>query len=544
VPAHARTQSQIEEVLSLVKRRVWQVLTPAVLTAAVGVMLATLLPRKYSTMTRLELVDVSMPLQQAGVENPGFREEVFAAPYQIRSFERVRRVLESLEWEEFEELPPDGRFRYIQRVLRDLRVNPVEVPKTGALFLDIQYSDVDPNRTAQLLNELRDVYVTEKLASVRAQAERLRDELQAGVADDEEIYQQALASYEELQRRHGISPTQQAPGGGRQRTEDPVFERLTRAQQDLLQARTGLAAARGERTKLIEQLEAAPLKVPAADQLERVDIEKELLEIDRAIDAQRALQEGVFPPHSRWKRAQKAIERLEEEKRQLLDRAQEPPPEVRMVPNPDRDDLQARLDATEVQIAGLDGRIAELNANSAALQTQADERSEVYRRLRNSEFQVQLAMDALEITKKEFDRQRKLAEILLQPEFTPFEVTQYAFPPSSPSSPNVPVVIGGATFVGLALGLVFALLAEFGRNGFRGPADIGNTLPVPVLGVVNEIVTTGQQRARTARRALVGTTTLALAAAVLWVTWAYVRQPTLLGPDLVGLLDDMRESFR
>ena len=86
MPAHARTQSQLEEVLSLVKRRVWQVLTPAVLTAAVGVMFATLLPRKYETITRLEQVDVTLPLQQAGVENPGFREEVFAAPYQIRAF--------------------------------------------------------------------------------------------------------------------------------------------------------------------------------------------------------------------------------------------------------------------------------------------------------------------------------------------------------------------------------------------------------------------------------------------------------------------------
>ena len=544
MPAHARTQSQLEEVLSLVKRRVWQVLTPAVLTSAVGVMLATLLPRQYRTETRLELAETPLPLQEAGVENTGFREEVFAAPYQIRSFERVRRVLERLEWEDFESLPPHGRWAYVSRVLRALTVTPNEIARTKTLFLVISYRDVDPNRAAQFLNELRDVYVKEKLDSVREQAVSLRDELQGTLAEDEAVYQEALAACEELQRLHGISPTQQAPGGGRQRDEDPVFERLKRARQDLDQAKAALAAAEGNRTKLTAQLNKEPLKVPSPEQLQGIDIEQELLDIDRSIAAMRARQVGIKPPHSRWQTAQKEIERLEDERERLLARGAEPPAEVRMIPNPERASLNSRLAGVEVDVAGHSSRIVELERNVAALQEQADQRSEAYRRLRELEFQVQVAMDALKLTSKEFDRQRKLADVLLKPEFTPFEVTQYAFPPSRPSSPNVPLVIGAATALGLALGLIFALLAEFGRNAFRGPVDLGTAIPVPVLGVVNEISTTGEQRSRTVRRAVVGTTTLALAAAVLWVTWAYENEPRLLGADVVALLDEMRESFR
>ena len=544
MPAHAQTQSQIEEVLALIKRRTWQVLIPAVLTSAVGVMLATLLPRKYATLTRLDLVDLTLPLQQAGIESSAFEEEVWAAEHHIRSFERVRRVLEALEWEDFETLPPDGQYRYVLRVLDDLRVRPGEIPKTGAIFLEISYEDIDPNRAAQLLNELRDVYQREKLASLRAQAEQLRDQLQAAVEDDDAAYQLALRTYEELQRQHGISPTQQAPGGGRVRSEDPVFERLTQAEQELLQAQTALAAAQGTRAKLIDQLDSELPKVPALDQLPGLDLEEELAEIETAISEQRAIQEGLKPPNSRYIKAQKEIERLEREREELTTRALEPPAEVRMIPNPALEQLKAELNAIEVEIAAHEGRIVQLERNAQDLRQEADQRSEVYRKLRDLEFQVQLAMQALEDSTKQFDKQRRLADVLLQPEFSPFEISQPAFPPSRPSSPNVPFVIVMATLVGLALGLVFALLAEFGRTAFRGPVDIGRALPVPVLGVVNEIITMRQRRTRSLRRGLVGVTTLTLASALLWLTWAYENQPRLLGQELVIFLDGVRESLR
>ena len=134
--------------------------------------------------------------------------------------------------------------------------------------------------------------------------------------------------------------------------------------------------------------------------------------------------------------------------------------------------------------------------------------------------------------------------MLNQPEFSPFEVTEYALPATRPSSPNVPLVVAAALFVGIILGLLGALVAEFGRNAFRGPADIGQVVTAPVLGAINSIITTNQRRTSALRRAVVGVSTLIVACAILWVTWAYENRPRMLGSDLTGFLDEVREKLR
>jgi uncharacterized protein involved in exopolysaccharide biosynthesis len=544
VPAHAQSQSQVEEVLSLVQRRIWQVLLPAVLTSSIGVMLATLLPRKYSTVTRLELVDQTLPLKQAGVEPQGFSSEVYAAKHHLRSFERVRRVLENLQWEEFETLPPDAQYRYVERVVADIKVKPIEEAKTKALFLEIGYEDTDPNHAAQFLNELREVYVAEKLAALRRQAKDLQEQMYAEMQSDREAYERITEQYQELQQMHGLSPTQQAPGSGRVRSLDPVEERRNAIVQDLLKTQADLSKAQGTLAGLQDKLDEELINIPVKDPAAASTLAARLSALTQEIDAQRERQEGKTKNHPDFQVAQKQIERLEARMAELLEREKEPPQEVRTMPNPRRAELLAQIADLEIEIAGLEGRIAQLAGDRDAADAEVAQRTEAYTRLKQLDVEVDAADRAWQDSTKAHDEQKRLAEVLLAEEFTPFEVSEYAFPPAEPSSPNVPLVIGGAAAIGLILGALFALLAEFGRNAFRGPVDLGNAVPVPVLGVVNEIVTAAERRVRSLRRTLVGTTTVALALAVLWTTWAYQRHPRLLGPEVVGFLDDVRESLR
>src|SRR5688572_20759738 len=314
-------------------------------------MLATLLPRKYSVMTSLELVDQTLPLKQAGVESPGLANEVYAAKHQVRSFERVRRVLETLQWEEFETLPPDAQYRYIERVVSDIGVRPIEEPKTKALFLEISYADTDPNHAAQFLNELRDVYVAEKLAALRTQSEQLRDQMAAEVESDRQAHQAALEACEELQRVHGLDPTQQAPGTGRVRNADPVIERKEAVARDLQKAQADLVRAEGKRAELSEQFEGELLSIPAQDPVAAETLQMRIGALTRAIDDQRAIQVGKTPNHRKYKGAQTEIERLEDQIQELLDRDKQPVAQPRMVPNPKRVLLAEQIAALDAEIA-------------------------------------------------------------------------------------------------------------------------------------------------------------------------------------------------
>ncbi len=97
--------------------------------------------------------------------------------------------------------------------------------------------------------------------------------------------------------------------------------------------------------------------------------------------------------------------------------------------------------------------------------------------------------------------------------------------------------------LGLALGLGSALLGEFSKSCFRNTSDISRVLVVPVLGVVSPIVTRVQKRRQMLRRFAVGSMSLLLIGSVLFVTWAWVEEPTLLGDRMNESIETFRGLF-
>ncbi len=540
-----QTQSQLYEVLALLKRRLWHILLPAVLTASLGVMAAALLPRKYEAHTQIELVVIPFSLVSAGLDPGMLKSDVFAADNHIRSFERLRRVIaDDLEWEEFQRLPPDSQHEYLKRVIANLRVQPKTLQNTNATFLDLYYSDTDPQRAAEFLNAVRDTYTHEKLDHLRAAAEKARDTQMKMLDGLNTLYDQYSDVARKLRAENTVSPTQQAPGGGRTRDEDPVYERWKAAQNDLNRQDLALKRAKAERATLAEQMKAEPEIVPDTLVTAGIDLSQELDRIDKLIAAELLSQAGLKPAHRRHKLAQEEIESLNKQKDLLLGRSSDPTAAVRMVKNPKRQALLDQLEDKDTEIAGLETTVEELTGEVQKLQLDNAYRQEIYTRLSTIDFRIRQVEGQIDTASAALTKHRSLVEALREKEFLPFEVTELALPPRRPSSPNVPLVIALAVACGLALGLAWALLAEFGRNAFRGPADLGRALPVPVLGAVNAIVTTPQRNALALRRALIGSSTLILSGAILWITWAYQEYPRMLGSGLTRFLDELRSQFR
>jgi len=140
--------------------------------------------------------------------------------------------------------------------------------------------------------------------------------------------------------------------------------------------------------------------------------------------------------------------------------------------------------------------------------------------------------------------QQTFVERLDGPDANPFEVMELAEASDVPDAPNVPVLIAFAGIVGLGLGLGSAFASEYMRNGYRNVSELTRALAVPVLGAVNSIVTRAESRRRMARRLAVGTSSLLMIGAILWVTWAYKNKPLMLGPQVTQLIEDLREQFR
>jgi uncharacterized protein involved in exopolysaccharide biosynthesis len=541
----ARGQSQIQEVLDILRRRLWQIFLPVLVALAIGNAIATLLPRQYEVVTQLELRETNMPTAGEGMVAKGIQRDVASAQYHIKSSERVRRVIEKLEWQDFTSLTPILQFEYLKRIIRNTKVSVV-APKDrrGSSFIRITYTDSDPQRAEQFCNRLRDAYTSEVVERFRNDARNVRDNYQNQLSIAQQLYRDKEKAAAELKRKHGLSATQQAPGRDGQRSENPVFVRLSAARDQLANVELRLSSDAIAIETLRTQYAEAPREVPEETLTGGIQYEAELTRIEGEIQTARDLQAGLRPAHSKYQAAEERIGELEAQKEALLSRVTDPSSDVRLVLNPRREVLAGQIQDKELSMKQLEAQREQLKTNINDLATQHAELSEIYRQIRELDQEVLVARKNFTDAATKYERNRSFVEQINQPHANPFIVTDEALAPRTHTSPNEAAILAAALFVGLALGLAIAILAEFGHNGFRGVGDITRSMAIPVLGVVNAIVTREEARRRTMRSIAVSFSTLILAAAIYWVTWAYDNSPRLLGSELTRLIDDLRSQFR
>jgi hypothetical protein len=135
-------------------------------------------------------------------------------------------------------------------------------------------------------------------------------------------------------------------------------------------------------------------------------------------------------------------------------------------------------------------------------------------------------------------------ETLLSPLSNPFSITAEVYTPLEPTEPNPWMIFSFGIVIGLLVGVGSALLGEFSKSAFRGVADIGRVMVVPVLGAVDRIMTRSEARARALKRGAAGLSGLAIAGAVSFVTWAWANDAQLLSPDLRQAIEVLREALR
>lgn len=542
---HASEQGQLYELLELLKRRLWQVLLPAGVVLALGIMVAALWPRRYMVRSMLELREGSVPLTSGqSTDVRTIQRDVAAADKQMRAYERVRRVVEKLEWEEYQGKSEQEKREFLVRTIRSLQVQPYKAPENqGSSFIEARYSDVDPFRAAEFLNQLREAFVQEKVESVRRAAQASLLTLQEQLAKVEERYRVAEGKSFAHKRKFGLSPTQQAPGGGRQRDEDPVYELLAKAEDTVTRLEIDQSRLTAELETIDEQYSEAPRTLPKETTLEGVDVSDKIAEIETEIADYRSKLERIRPAHRDYKRWMREIEKLEE-RIVALQRTGRPESTIQeTMENPDRPALFSKKQSLTAQLQSIEAGLAKAKTQRESFKKKVDEQAEIYREDKVLEGEAMLTQTLFRDAKLDFERQERYVTLINQPEFNPFEVIEFALPPTKPYAPNLMLVLAFTAAVALAFGVGSALFAEYYRGAYRSVSDVTRGTDLPVLGAINRIETRAQARWRMLQRFLVGAATALVIGSILWITWAYTSRRQLLGPDLARFIDDVRKEL-
>ncbi|MCC6407309.1 MAG: hypothetical protein IT453_09090 [Planctomycetes bacterium] len=543
-----QTTGQLQDFLAILKRRAWQIVIPCAIGVAVGTFVVSVMPKSYTVQTQLEVHEMTPPIGGRGFEATAIAREVANAGAMIRAPERVRSVVEKQEWEDYAGLSREEQFEYINKLIARIAVPPPLVSKNqqGSQFIRVQYTDSEPQRAAQFLNDLREAYVRDMVSRGRENAKSDRDKLQELRKEKEQNFLEATRRLTELNKKYKLSVTQPSPGSNRERPEDPLFTLRNTTESNLNIAKQNQKVEKAKNEQLREQLEREPEEVPEQLVSSGITVDQRVADIDTQIATinKEIKDKGLLPANSAYQRSQDTIRNLEEQKKQILGLSTTSSVVTNYVHNKKRDALRDKLADSDQTLAGLDATVTTLEANLKDLNARVMELADVYREVNGLSQDCQNATIAYAAADEAYQRQKDFYEYISGPPGNPFEVIERAEPPREPTSPIVPLVITMYGVIGLGLGLATSVLAEFGRNAFRSVGDVSRSMSVPVLGAVNEIVTRTELRNRTVRRAAVGLASIVLIGAVLWVTWAFANRQDLLSADLRDAIHSLQEKLR
>ncbi|HKX46620.1 MAG TPA: hypothetical protein VJP77_07945 [Planctomycetota bacterium] len=543
--AQIETQNQLGEVLAVLRRRRLQILLPAAYVLVLGVAIASFLPRKYLAEMQVNLLETQIDEGTYGASAPQAspQREIENAEAQIKQALRIRSIIEEEGWTDFLALPDGERWEYIQSVQDNIDIFVLPKAKErGSTFVDIGYSDTDPQRALKFLEELARRWVVDVF---ERDLDILRDKLEVLQTrrDDLRKELELLEDQENALLREGNLSITNVPSNTT-RDEDPVFTRKVENERERDAVTLDLAAVRTEITTLEEEHRAEPETIagdPTAGPLGYAGL---IAQAEAQIEALRAQRTGLLPAHSQYSSLTRAIDELQRQIEELRLKEAQQPASVGSKPNPRRDFLEELISAKLVEAAALEKRRELLEGMIVADETLYGERVIAYSQLTEVRREIGFLEQKLESAELEYDEAKRSLGLLEDVYGQPYEITKSPVVPDTPTSPNVPMIIGFALILGLGLGLGLAFLAEFSQPGFRSVFDVSRTLAVPVLGVVDEIVTRRTRRRHALRRSMVVLSSAVLLGSLGWFTWAWTNRPELLSTELLEAIEDFRSKLR
>lgn len=536
---------QLQEFIGILKRRKWQVLLPALVFVSLGIAFAVIVPKKYLVETQVELRAIFLE-DGGGMASVKERTEGVAqnAPQQIRSMRRITEVIEDLKWSDYLTLDRKEQVEYRKRVRDNITVLvPQKQSSAGSSFVTIEYRDVNRDRAQEFLKALRKAWIEQVVERDRTRVDIEYTNLLNRKGELEREWYKESQLLAQLRIDNEISPTQPTPGENQQRFEDPAIQRFNANSERLEEVELELEIQSSTLAVRREQLAETDPEVPRREVVGGVDFGKE---IGGLLQARAALEEqlqGIKPAHSRYRVVQAQLVDLDSRIRELESAETEAETTLDFQPNPDHLALTREIAQLEARIAALESERETLSRVIALDRDELRKLGEAYREDSERSQRIEILTATLEEIELALQNKKQLREVIYGPAGNPFQILHEVESPSDPSEPDPALIIAFSLVLGLALGLGSVLYAEFSRSCFRNTADIARVMVVPVLGVINPIVTRVQRRRRAWRRLVVGALSCAVIAGILCFTWAWVYEPDLLGDDVLNSVEDFRALF-
>lgn len=545
----AAAPNQLLEFLHALRRRRYQVLVPALLVATLGTCFAVIVPKTYKISTRIQINEarIEPEFRRANPQESGVRREAYSAYDHVVHYERVKEIIDRnlAQWPEYVQAKSEQeRQLFLKQVLKRLWASPANSnTKTGTIFVDIQFSDENPERAARFLDELSESWL---ITVFEADRTALREEIRQlqGIFDSqaESLKKQQDALYNQMQLL-GVDPSAKPGDTRREDRGDWTFRTLDDARTDLVEIEDELRTARFEEEQLSTRLEQQPDVIMEPVPVEKRGPPAELARMQGELEKIEKELKTLLPANSRYKRLSGEADELRSEIEALSRLEEDPAASFVSRPNPEKQELELALRKKEDEVGRLADRREALVAKIEELEDKRRERNMLYKNLEDLQSKAEEARVALADTSRQLE-ERKKSFSMLDASPHPWSIAQPPVPSSASKTPNPYLLAAVAVFLGLALGMGLAILSEYARSSYRTVADLATVMSVPVLGAIETIVTRRERRALQLSRALGGLSTALIVGSLGWITYLWHSAPERLPLEVQDTIERLRSVLK
>jgi capsular polysaccharide biosynthesis protein len=565
----AHPTNQLYEFLTLFRTKKWWIILPGLAGVAVALVALCFIPKRYQSWSKVEVGEVRFEEDfqfRNTLLNP-YKDLQNVAARILSTNALIKVISETLQWGDYLAIAtnPEKRKTFLEEVVDRTKVERARKDKDqGNDYITITYKDEDPKRAAAFVIAIRDYWMNDTRQS-------FQDRIQGELTEDQRQLDRLSTQLDNIrskikvwQEQYKLSPT--LPSDRRTPTEDDwVIREYRDARAELIRQESELKGAEQRYQKAAKRQLDEPLYIEVevdktAGNAAAVDSGPSKLMLDKLTewrqkkaDAETKLV-GIKPLNKQYKLLKTEIAAADAEIKNLegqLKKAgvattpvESDKPVTRTVLNPEKLLRKQEADRAEEELETRRALFKQQEQRTAALEEQQKKRPQIYTTYQTLETskdvvekQYKESSDKVEVKKKILQRIQSVAG-------NPYRILDDAVPAESPTEPNAIIIIAIGLVGGAGLGLGWIFVREFVRASFRSVEDAAGSLSLPVLGVVNRMVTTREVRRRRLRSVLGVSASLAAILVVSTFAGLYLVQPKLLPSQMVYMIENVKQKFK
>jgi polysaccharide chain length determinant protein (PEP-CTERM system associated) len=473
-----------EDILRIVRRRMWLILVPIALFAAGMAVFARKLPDYYRAETVILVVPQRVPesfVRPTVTSRLGDRLRTITPTIQSRT--RLETIIRDLD------LYPDERRVLPMEDVVAMMQSSINVETIREDAFIVRYVGREPQKVMQVTNRLASLYINESVTDRQRQAEGTDDFLESQLAEVKQRLEDNEKRLETYRREHALELPSQLQSNLQQ-----VQNAQARVQAQS-EAIARLQDRREGQRKALADLEASPVDASSAAVGSPTTTQR-LAAAETQLS--NLLARGYKPGHPDLDQASRTVRDL---RRELANEvaASSPDPSA----SPTTNGRAKRIAELQGEIADLDKQIAAARDEQEAARTAGELAQKRVDNLPTRDSELTALMRDYSttdefykslLTKKE---ESKIASNLEQQQIgEQYKLLDAAQLPVRPFSPDRPRMALTAAGVGFAVGLVLAAFLEYRDRTFKTDQDVTTVLSVPVLASVPLMQSDGERRRR------------------------------------------------